>query len=635
MSNSSNKTENSNSNQQEKAHFIPPSIPRSDSILGTYLKTHTKHGTRKLYEPHSVPFQCEVVLGPPGKNRICWLCGFPIEHLSSLKDSDGKYIFKFDKYQGKENKMMDRSVCEHVLPVKLGHGILELLQLQQKKPGENPILDKLLHTEYEYAHNYCNFVKLHEYFVTLPLGSTDFCNLQIKEEIIDEVLRQIFHNQRGIKGSKGSSLVWTRHGRDPEDPPIFFKNIVQAYCYTMDTKAFKEEDGEKVYREVWFPRTKARIIDKINRVIQYVKEADNCSKNNNSRGAHFRGFQTRLEEGATPLTARSGLVSPGSIFTLKPEIQAKIAQLQRSPSYQSIYEATPPEERLTPFRSSSIVGSYAVNYNNNTSPASSPKRRASPKGKPVSNENRSSPVSTTSTTSSVEALFPNFRQLPETTVVNSNAAATNSEQEERANFVSELATTLAMDEARVAAKKNNSNLNLTTTNNSNSSNSNNSNASNENFEAFMLGEEAAPAPAVSAELTEEVAARPRPMLTRQRGKRNLLATNTTVSNRRPRRLAANSARQRLANMAASQIGDQRQSLMTSYLVRKPLPRINEKINLGKGLFATRKNNGYYMSGKTFPYKDKIKGLGASWVPNQKIWKVPLNKSVKNLKNITK
>jgi hypothetical protein len=571
-----------NDEPKEKSKFVREKLFRSPSELGRHLQEYTKHDTRKLYEQHNVSFQCEAVLGPFSKGRTCWLCGFPIEHLSSLKDSSGNYVFRFDGKRT-QNKMLDRGVCEHVLPVKLGHGILELLQLEEKVPGENPALDKLLHTEYEFAHNYCNFIKTDEYFVTLPLGSTDFCNLQLKDDILDQVLSQIFHKQRGSKGSQQSSLVWTNHGGEK----LEFKNIVQAYCFTMNTKAYKE-DPEKVFKEVWFPKVKARIVDKINRVISYVKEADNCLTTNNTRGSHFRGFQKRLEEGSKLLPR--GMKGP-SFEKLAPKYKAKISALQRSPSYENILAATPESERLLPFRSPSMVGTYTVNYTDNTSPPSS--RRASPKLSP-----NNSPISRTSTTSSMEDLFPNFRPLPNSLRLNNNSLRAQIE-ESRANLISTLAAELAADKSAAKSDDNNSNSNSNSNNNTIYTVNNNNNVSNE-LANFILGEEAAA----------------KPRLARQEGRRNLLA-NKGIPTRRKTTNAA------------------RQALLTSYYTRKPqAPKKNEVLNLGKGLLATRKNNGYYMSGKTFAYKDKLKGLGASWNPSAKTWKVPLDKTLNNLKRIT-
>jgi hypothetical protein len=351
-----------------KKPFEKQSLPRSESFLGTALKLHTKHNTRNLYEKHSVPFQCEAVIGPVGKHRTCWLCGFPIEHLASLKDSAGNYVFEFDarKPNRVEDKIMDRGVCEHVLPVKLGYGILELFVLVK-----DPTFEKLLHTEYEYAHNHCNYIKSDEYFITLPLGSTSFCDLAIKEEIIDEILKMMYYKRRGSPHSEKSTAVSTVY----KGVTLEFPNIVQAYCFTNDTARFLA-DKDAYFRDVWAPRAKAIIINKINRVISYIKEIDNCASTENI-GTHFKGFEKRLKKGNTTEMPR-GTKSPTKLESLDQSYLNRIARFQRAPSLNNILAGMSEEERVFPFRSPSFSG-YTVNMNNN-SRASTP-TKSTRKGK--------------------------------------------------------------------------------------------------------------------------------------------------------------------------------------------------------------------------------------------------------------
>jgi len=352
--------------------YQKPPIPRSESFLGKALKKYTKHDTRKLYEKHAVPFQCEAVIGSVGKDRTCWLCGFPIEHLAALKDSSGKYIFEFDaqKDNGEQEKLMDRGVCEHVLPVKLGFGILELFVLTK-----DPMFEKLLHTEYEYAHNYCNFVKSNEYFVTLPLGSTNYCNLDIKHEIIDEILRQIFYTRQGSPHSSRSTVVRTEY----KGTPLEFPNIVQAYCFTNDTKQFLA-DRDAYFRDVWAPRAKIIIEKKINRVISYVKEIDNCAKENATLGSHFALFKPRLKKGNTTELPR-GTKGPTKLESLAPKYLERISKFRRAPSINNILGEMTEEERVLPFRSPSFSG-FEVNMSNSSRPSTPPKGKTR-KARPV------------------------------------------------------------------------------------------------------------------------------------------------------------------------------------------------------------------------------------------------------------
>ena len=409
----------------EKPKWVKQSLPRSESVLGTSLKAFTKHDTRKQYEKHNVKFQCEAVLGPFGKNRNCWLCGFPIGHLSAFKDPAGKFLFTFDGPKGQESKMMDDGTCEHVLPVKLGHGILELLYLEK-----DPASEQLLHAEYEFAHNYCNFVKSDEYFVSLPLGSTNFCSLELKEDIMDGVLKNIFHKQLGSKGSPKSSLLWT----DYEGKRIYFKNPLQAYCFTMNRKAYLE-DPEKVYRDIWFPYAKKILMDKMTRLISYVKIADHCAAGNNLVGTHYQGFQERLETGLKNLPR--GLKSP-QIGRLGDPYKSRIARIQRSPSLNNILAGFENNDRVYPFRSTSLSG-YEVNQSYS---------------RPGSRGSRASPTTTTvsSTENSPNEVLPIIRRQRVKAKPNTNTN-TSSEEEVEAE-VKEKENANASDESSSSSRRN-------------------------------------------------------------------------------------------------------------------------------------------------------------------------------------
>ncbi len=390
--NTNSPSANRSAESGEKKGYQKPPIPRSESFLGKALKKYTKHDTRKLYEKHTAPFQCEAVIGPVGKNRTCWLCGFPIEHLAALKDAAGNYVFEFDaqKDSGEQEKLMDRGVCEHVLPVKLGFGILELFVITK-----DPLFEKLLHTEYEYAHNYCNFVKSNEYFVTLPLGSTNFCDLDIKHEIIDEILRQIFYNKQGSAHSSRSTVVRTNY----KGTLLEFPNIVQAYCFTNDTKQFLA-DRDAYFRDVWAPRAKMIIEKKINRVISYVKEIDNCTKENETKGSHFSLFKPRLKKGNTTTLPR-GTVGPSKLESLDPKYLERILKFRRAPSLNNILSGMSEEERVLPFRSPSFSG-YEVNLSNSSRPSTPPKGKTR-KARAVKNNSEEETESPANTTSSENA----------------------------------------------------------------------------------------------------------------------------------------------------------------------------------------------------------------------------------------
>lgn len=315
--------------EEEKRVWKKEPLFRIPSELGLALQSFTEHNTRSKYNKHDVPFQCEVVLGPIKETvRTCWLCGFPIQHLTLLRDETRKLIFSV------ATPMLDRATCDHVLPVKLAHAILELLYIT-----EDPAHSELLHTEYEYAHNFCNIYKSDEYFVTLPKGSRNLCNLRVKYDILNQVLRRIFYTQRGDPNSAQYSGVKTIYKGEERT----FPNIVQAYCFTSDPEAFLA-DKDKFYRQRWFPSVKRMIIQKILRLIDYVKAADGCSTP--SEGTFYKNVPTRLLEGRPNVP--KGFKGP-SVGRLKGEVAARAESLRRHPSFENILELIPEERRIIPF----------------------------------------------------------------------------------------------------------------------------------------------------------------------------------------------------------------------------------------------------------------------------------------------
>lgn len=336
-----------------------PSVPRTLTGLSHALSAYTSPGTRKEYERHKVEEQCRLVLGPPNAERTCWLCGFPIGKWAKLNaETDGEKVYM-------KSPMLDRPVCEHVLPVKLGHGVLELLYL-----ARDPISESLLHTEYEYAHNHCNYIKNATYFATLPLDATDFCELSLNEEKVDNVLERIFYDER--KGSSQSSVVSIFY----KGKWLTFPNPVQAYCFSNNIAAFTK-DRDAYFETVWAPYAKRIILAKMDRVIKYIKKADSCDSDAagagaGARGTHFSGLKARLETGLPPL---------GRVAKVNGVPQYPGHVLARSPSINNIL-ASMNAERLQAFQSENLlenVGTYVSNNSLRASPMSgSDPRSASP-----------------------------------------------------------------------------------------------------------------------------------------------------------------------------------------------------------------------------------------------------------------
>lgn len=512
--------------------YKPELIARSPSFLAKALKNYTESGTRDLFERHAVGFQCEAVIGPVGKGRICWLCGFPIANLLALRNDANKPVFTVD------TPMLDRAVCEHVLPVKLGHALLELLYL-----ARDPVYGTLLHTEYEYAHNFCNMIKGANYFATLPLGSTNFCDLSINEDVVNEFLRLNFYTQRGAPGSSQYSLVTTFYkGREIE-----FINPVQAYCFASNPSEYLA-DSDAFYRDKWFPRAKKLIMDKMNRLVSYIKEIDNCAKNNNSRGLHFSGLESRLRTGLPALKRGLKGPTPATLeqkFPEEFERYKKVLALQRQPSAEELLQGYTNEERLLPFRTPSFSG-YTMSESNllprsRPSSAETKKSKGSRKSKSNKSSNESARVSPVSPE---EAALAAER--------NAGLAA------------------LAADEAEVEAE---------------------------------VAVEAAPARVL------------RPRLSRQLGSRKLVNTSNN----------SNSNYENTSNGENEGIATRLRSAF-SRRAAKPKPKANNtRRAFKKGLRVAPKENGLYITGKTFNYKNNIKKIpGYKWDSTKKAWVVPLN-----------
>ena len=346
-------TNESPANESNEGPANAPPILRSTTGLSRALELHTKHGSRKEYERHSVPDQCKYVIGPPGPRTTCWLCGFPIGKWAQIDErSESQQVFM-------PRPMLDKAVCEHVLPVKLGHGVLELLYL-----ARDPMSEQLLHTEYEYAHNHCNYIKNELYFVTLPLDATNFCDIHVMEERIDKVLEQIYFSERGSEASSQASVLWVKI--DEDDNWIRFPNPVQAYCYSENAERFLE-DSQAYFEEVWKPRAKRLILAKMERVIRYIKLADFCGESeavaNERRGSHFAGLFERLRKGLPALNKTKYKVRNATTGKLVTQYPGRV--IARSPSFSNILSGMNESERPAAFGSRNVATRLSPYLSNN------------------------------------------------------------------------------------------------------------------------------------------------------------------------------------------------------------------------------------------------------------------------------
>ena len=134
--------------------------------------------------------QCQTMIGPFNKGDLCWLCGFPIG------------VIKENKIVKHVNEYMDSNVCEHVIPIHLASVLTGIVDSDIRQREQVSILEeRLLHSEYEYAHHYCNYVKNDFSFLSIPYGTNQplhLTNNPDQENIVLENLCNIQVNNSRI-----------------------------------------------------------------------------------------------------------------------------------------------------------------------------------------------------------------------------------------------------------------------------------------------------------------------------------------------------------------------------------------------------------------------------------------------------
>lgn len=257
-------------NYKRKVGDSAATLPRIATWISLKQKNLKSTGAKRnlLNSVSKASLQCKSVLGEPivqGEDAMnCWLCGFALEGLAQNKAVKMATPF------------LDEPVCEHVLPIKVAAGLLKIYQ----KNTYDPMYDSLIHTEYEYAHQFCNYVKGDTYFLTLPYykGNTsqitdNYCDLQINGTKIYDVLKKLTTKTRS--GLHDSTVVVQR---------TKYANPVQAYMALADMSD----------PEAWIQQRLERISRKMNGLIQYIKAFDGCSTP--MTGRWFHGWDQRLVE---------------------------------------------------------------------------------------------------------------------------------------------------------------------------------------------------------------------------------------------------------------------------------------------------------------------------------------------------
>jgi hypothetical protein len=262
--------------------FPPQTLQRRLSGATSTLDGMKKY-LRGVYETESdVHKQCKAVIGGSDHTTICWLCGYKINSINNMSESEDRIV-----NVPKSGKMFDNATCEHVLPIKLAYTLATLYQKEGLVvPPVN--FNDLLHTEYEYAHNLCNYAKNDNYFITWKdyTEGRDFCSLDINELKITEFLDYLLKYKQ--EGYTRNSVITLKFPGNfwPSQPSSFTEKvdnlvianlIIEAYEKGIDW--FASDENKQIIIDDWKYRMNRYIQEKMIDTIQYIKEADGCGTN--------------------------------------------------------------------------------------------------------------------------------------------------------------------------------------------------------------------------------------------------------------------------------------------------------------------------------------------------------------------
>lgn len=285
------------------------------------------------------PIQLDTRFGQYRGFATCWLCGFPVGHTSFLKYLQAKprpqiipiqslefaaWTFQYKtsalSTSGRKrvrkdpnNDVFDRATCEHVLPIKLAVGTLGLAL----EGGHQTSLGLDVHSEYEYAHNYCNYVKNNSYFVSIPLNQTNFDNMTINTNKVIEFINTLVDKARGADSTFMDGRVKINGN--------LFANIVQGYLYI--THNFNDQ------AIVTYKNSIANaIVQRTQRMIDHIQQIDKSSRSPDGTSTFYKHFQTKVA-GLDAEAREQQEVFIRQLQAVAPEFLSKgTVPLQRSPS---------------------------------------------------------------------------------------------------------------------------------------------------------------------------------------------------------------------------------------------------------------------------------------------------------------
>lgn len=285
-------------------------LPRPTKSLFTAISERVPEGRRKDKELVKPERQCAAIIGSPNTKTRCWLCGFPVMFIqTNLKNLSNEYYSEY----------LEKPVCEHVLPIDVALFVTGLVGTKQYAD------EKLLHTEYEYAHHYCNYVKSNEYFITgdneidtddpdvIFDNAQDFCGIHINVSRISKFLFRLFFLQRSAIIDVNDNTSSTKDTRTHNSRVLYnnieYLNPVQFFVHHIDKieglellkidketleKAKSIENPDIYFNKfpLWFASRMNAITEKMLKTIGHIKETDGCF--NGQPGTHFRNVIASL-----------------------------------------------------------------------------------------------------------------------------------------------------------------------------------------------------------------------------------------------------------------------------------------------------------------------------------------------------
>ena len=165
-----------------------------DKTLTGIVKKFYGTQDRDLFEASGADAQCEGVFGnADAESEICWLCGFaqlafdPVDGKPYAVDGD-----PLDAGTVSNEADLEKSVCEHKLPVKIAYFFRLMYSTFDMKYGQ---ISKEQYTRiqklYGTAHIICNSIKDNDVFLKSTLGDKTFGDFTENKAVINQHMKNL------------------------------------------------------------------------------------------------------------------------------------------------------------------------------------------------------------------------------------------------------------------------------------------------------------------------------------------------------------------------------------------------------------------------------------------------------------